>query len=636
VGYVTTKNGRAQTVRLSDDAALADIADLYSLLGGDFNGTPSVESEQLKAMLADLQAGKPLSGDEWEQFSAIQRRHAADLAKFRASPENAAQGFVPAPTTGAGRVVEAMWLLPRSLREAEAPGSTGAMVALYPDPDVAGKLAQPGGLAADDLHLTLAFLGPAAGIADADKLRNAVGAWASRTAPMTGTVSGVGHFTSSNSDPTTYASADVPALPGARQDLVDRLGSAGFPPSSLHGFTPHISLTTAADSKVSVDNLPLRFDHVALKLGDERWDFPLSGMGDRRPMTLAEAARVREGKAPPPPNLRQAAPHDEATELTSATPVRECGTCKMFQWGQCWGFGNIPVDDDWVCDVWTQDPDWKAQNKAWDTAMEPMAMSESRALGLLPPSARARLREVDPPEGPASRLDAPTVCVDFDGVVHEGPHGLPGLVEGDMVDGAAQGLKALSAKHKVVLLTARTDFGAVRRWLEQHGVSQYVDEVTNVKPAASAYIDDRALHFTDWPSAVKAVDPAVAVTVKQVAKPIPVADPMTESSSYKTASTTAADKAATAPHLLDTVLHDLAHANQHVQRLFAPDVKGSAQSRAFNAEHAANHLESAQEHARKLDAHLGKAASDPAVHRAERAALNGMREADLRTLGVIG
>lgn len=108
--------------------------------------------------------------------------------------------------------------------------------------------------------------------------------------------------------------------------------------------------------------------------------------------------------------------------------------------------------------------------------------------------------------------NTPTVCVDFDGVVHQGPHGLPGMVRGTLVDGAKEGLQKLKDMgFRVVILTARVDLEAVRDWVKKQGLGNLVAEVTNRKPSASAYIDDRATHFTGWKDAVTAVNPQIAV-----------------------------------------------------------------------------------------------------------------------------
>lgn len=49
-------------------------------------------------------------------------------------------------------------------------------------------------------------------------------------------------------------------------------------------------------------------------------------------------------QAPEPPNFRE------------ATASEVCPTCKMFDRGLCWGYGNFRVRPDTVCDAWYPDP----------------------------------------------------------------------------------------------------------------------------------------------------------------------------------------------------------------------------------------------------------------------------------------
>jgi 2'-5' RNA ligase len=151
---------------------------------------------------------------------------------------------------------------------------TGAMVALYPPADVAQQLAQPGGEPVEQLHVTLAYLGQAVMLSDIDLLKQKVAEFAARTAPISGTISGTGHFTG-GPEPVTYASIDLPTLPAARERLVFDLNYVATP-SREHGFTPHITLAYA-DLNAAVPNLPVTFDTVSLVLAGERIDFPLSG-----------------------------------------------------------------------------------------------------------------------------------------------------------------------------------------------------------------------------------------------------------------------------------------------------------------------------------------------------------------------
>jgi 2'-5' RNA ligase len=151
----------------------------------------------------------------------------------------------------------------------------GAMVALYPAPATAKKLAVGGGEKADELHVTLAFLGKADQV-DGKKARAAVEAWAKATPKLTGELSGIGHFDVGKDGIVTYRSVDLPDLPTPREKLVKALAAAGTPASTDHGFTPHMTI----DYKVrrpAIEKKPISFDAVTLVLGEERENFPLTG-----------------------------------------------------------------------------------------------------------------------------------------------------------------------------------------------------------------------------------------------------------------------------------------------------------------------------------------------------------------------
>lgn len=88
-----------------------------------------------------------------------------------------------------------------------------------------------------------------------------------------------------------------------------------------------------------------------------------------------------------------------------------------------------------------------------------------------------------------------TVCIDLNGVL-DTYAGWQGEVTWHAPrDGAADFLRAIRARgFAVVVLTVRRPDEA-RRWLDRHGLAAYVDDVTDRKPPAFAYIDDRALCF---------------------------------------------------------------------------------------------------------------------------------------------
>jgi hypothetical protein len=98
----------------------------------------------------------------------------------------------------------------------------------------------------------------------------------------------------------------------------------------------------------------------------------------------------------------------------------------------------------------------------------------------------------------------PTIAIDFDGVIHRFSKGWQGgRIYDDPMPGVADSLASLAADYEIVVFTVRSDLAAVQRWLIQHGLAGWITDVTNAKPSAVAYIDDRAIRFRDWEQAVR-------------------------------------------------------------------------------------------------------------------------------------
>jgi len=91
--------------------------------------------------------------------------------------------------------------------------------------------------------------------------------------------------------------------------------------------------------------------------------------------------------------------------------------------------------------------------------------------------------------------ERPTVCVDLDGVLNtydgwRGPDHYP-----PPRPGARDFLEQLFLRgYRVVILTTR-DIDKTWTWLREHDMGLFVAYVTNEKPPAVAYIDDRAIRF---------------------------------------------------------------------------------------------------------------------------------------------
>jgi hypothetical protein len=107
-----------------------------------------------------------------------------------------------------------------------------------------------------------------------------------------------------------------------------------------------------------------------------------------------------------------------------------------------------------------------------------------------------------------------SIAVDFDGVIHRYGRGWhDGTVYDEPMPGAREALARIHRRYRVVIFTTRVNpdlhggeeqLASVEAWLERHGFirGEHFDEITHVKVPALAYIDDRALHFTAWDTAL--------------------------------------------------------------------------------------------------------------------------------------
>jgi len=98
-------------------------------------------------------------------------------------------------------------------------------------------------------------------------------------------------------------------------------------------------------------------------------------------------------------------------------------------------------------------------------------------------------------------MNTPTIAVDFDGTIcHYDTWEGPGWV-GDPIPGALRFLRTLKARgYDIWIFSARAvdpeGFGAIHKWLVQHGVRDIVEGITHEKQYRFWYfVDDRAIHF---------------------------------------------------------------------------------------------------------------------------------------------
>lgn len=154
--------------------------------------------------------------------------------------------------------------------------SDGCMIALYPPANLTKDLTVEGGLPADELHVTVAYLGDAADI-DGDILQKVVADLTERQ-PFTAQLAGHARFTGGDKD-VIVALIDSPDLEDLRRDTLDALAEHGIEIPRDHGYTARLTVRYLDPDEPSpydrLDARPIEFAALSAVHGTDRTDHPL-------------------------------------------------------------------------------------------------------------------------------------------------------------------------------------------------------------------------------------------------------------------------------------------------------------------------------------------------------------------------
>lgn len=195
---------------------------------------------------------------------------------------------------------------------------TQCMVALMLPQDVAQKVAVPGGVPVEDMHVTLVFNGE---VDDAgyDNLVALVRKCASEYGePLQGTVGGIGAFPDSGDGIPWLALVDVVGLAEFRYHLSEALKGSDYEGPNNHGYTPHV--TRAMDDEPEpLPALPVKFGSVWVVRGNEqRTEIPL-GAAD----SATSAGPPQSAKIPPNVGSRKEAGMELSALLDRAQSITD-------------------------------------------------------------------------------------------------------------------------------------------------------------------------------------------------------------------------------------------------------------------------------------------------------------------------
>jgi len=106
------------------------------------------------------------------------------------------------------------------------------------------------------------------------------------------------------------------------------------------------------------------------------------------------------------------------------------------------------------------------------------------------------------------------IGVDFDGVLHSytTPFAGTDYIPDPPVEGSLDAVKRLCEQgYVIIIFSARaaeeSAIDAIWEWLEKYGFSDYISEVTNIKPCCKVIVDDKCITFKgNWGETLYDID----------------------------------------------------------------------------------------------------------------------------------
>jgi hypothetical protein len=89
------------------------------------------------------------------------------------------------------------------------------------------------------------------------------------------------------------------------------------------------------------------------------------------------------------------------------------------------------------------------------------------------------------------------LAIDFDGVLHDYLNPLEGKSWGPPIEGAQKALRFLKNEegHEIIIFSCKP-VDVIEQWMLDNDMP--FDSITNKKPEADCYIDDKAIRFHAW------------------------------------------------------------------------------------------------------------------------------------------